>query len=115
MFKEIINRAGTNGIEKVSVEDGTLYGFTEFYDKQSLNINERIRRSGMLEKGALGLHDNADIRMTISCPSVSQWSYFKKDHPDTYKLLMSSDEQERMSGAKQLQILEPSWVLQSRL
>lgn len=115
MFKEIIGRTGTNGFEKVCIEDGILYGHTEFYDKGTLTQNERIRRSGMLDKGSLGLHDNADLRMTISCPSVTQWNYFKKDYPDVYKLLMSRDSQQRMSGAKQLQILEPSWVVQSRL
>ncbi len=115
MFRKSINRTGFNGVEKVGVEDGVLYGLTEFYDKQSLDINQKIKNSGMLEKGALGLHDNADIRMTISCPSTLQWRYFKKDHAETYKLLMSRDEIERLRGAKQLQILEPDWVVQSRL
>ena len=109
------DQVGTNAVARHGMEDGRYYCETVFHDDSSLDQNQRIRNSGMLEKGRLGLHDNEDIRMTISCPSTLQWSLFKSQHPETYVLLKSSDESERVRGARQLQILKPAWVVQSRL
>lgn len=99
----------------VKVEDGKLHAKTTFYDDESLNQNDRIRNSGMLDKAKLGVHQDEDVRMAISCPSVVQWNTFKKKNSATYKLLMSCNETERMRGAKQVQILHPDWVVYERL
>ncbi len=107
--------SGTNSIQREGWEDGEYYCETKFFDTKSLEQNAKIRNSGMLDDGALGLHDNADIRMAISCPSTLQWSIFCKKNADTYKLIKSTDEQERIKGARQLQILHPSWVVFDRL
>ncbi len=97
------------------VEDDKLFVHTTNFDDRALDQNERIRSSGILDKGKLGLHGDEDIRMAISCPSVVQWNTFKKKHYDTYKLITSRLEDERMKGCKQLQILEPAWVVMERL
>lgn len=96
-------------------EDGKFYVKTTFHDDAALRQNERIRSSGMLEKGRLGLHDNEDIRATISCPSVTQWNIFKKKFREVYKMLNSRDESERMSAVKRIQIIHPDWIVQERL
>ena len=104
-----------NNIEKIAFEDGTLYVHQTYYDDASLERNKQIRNSAIMDKLKLGLHENEDVRMAISCPSLMQWNRFKKLHPETYALLMSNREEERVRGARQLQILEPAWVVQSRL
>ncbi len=96
-------------------EDGVFYVHTTFNDDAALEQNERIRRSGMLDNGKLGLHDDEDIRFVISVPSNLQWEMFKRKHLETYKLIVSRIEAERMKGCKQLQILEPAWVVMERL
>jgi len=111
---EVIDRAG-NTITKVVREGDELFAQTLVNESESLEKNKVIRNSGMLEKGELGLHDQADIRMAISCPSTIQWAVFKKKHADTYDLIMSKLEHERMRGAKLLQILHPDWVVMSRM
>ena len=108
-------RVSRNAISHVKKEDGKAYCHTVFHDDASLDQNQRIRSSGMLEKGKLGLHDNEDLRMVISCPDTLQWAIFKKKNPETYRLLKSADEAERMKGALQIQLLHPAWVVQSRL
>jgi len=99
---------------RVKTEDGKLYAHTIFNDDKSLEQNNKIRLSGMLDRAKLNLHDNEDVRGAISCPSSLQWSIFKKKHLDTYKLIMSKDESDRMKGMAQIEILEPSWVIYSR-
>ena len=106
---------GTNSKSRVITQGDTLYVHSIYDDKQSLDQNSRIRNSGMMDNGQLSLHNDADIRMSISCPSVEQWTVFKRKHSGSYQLLMSSKEEERMRGAKQLQILHPEWVVYSRL
>ena len=99
---------------RVKTEDGKLYAHTIFNDDQSLEQNNKIRLSGMLDRAKLNLHDNEDIRAAISCPSVFQWSIFKKKHFDTYKMLTSKEEVQRIKGIRQLEILHPDWVIYSR-
>ena len=110
-----LERSGSNAISNHVVEDSKLYCHTVFHDDSALNQNERIRNSGMLEKAQLGLHDDEDVRMVISCPSTLQWAVFKRKHGETYRLIKSADEGERIQGARQLQLLHPDWVVQSRL
>lgn len=107
---------GTNAVRVEGFEDGKYHAKTTFFDDDALEHNKKIRNSGMLEKSALGLHDNADVRMAISCPSTTQWMYFKSKHYETYKLLTSqTSEEDRMKGARQLQLLHPDWVVFERL
>jgi hypothetical protein len=105
---------GSNSKTIGKSEDGKFYVQTTFYDDAALHRNNDIRLSGMLNKGKLGLHDNEDIRGVISCPSVEQWNIFKKKHKPTMDLLNSKDESTRMKGFKQVEILEPNWVVYSR-
>ena len=106
---------GSNSITQARSEDGLFYVHTEYYDDVALERNKQIASSGMLANMKLGLHDDEDVRMVISCPSTDQWILFKRKNPETYKLLVSTIEAERMKGARQLQILHPAWVVQSRL
>ncbi len=106
---------GTNGATKTVIEGDKLYAHTIFSDDRSLQRNADIKTSGMLENARLGLHDDEDMRMVISCPSTTQWSLFRKKHLETYKLIISTDESERIKGCRQLQILEPAWVVFARL
>jgi len=110
-----ITDVGPNSIQRAVTEDGRLYFHTTYYDDKSLAQNRKIEGSGMLDKAKLGLHDDEDIRMVISCPSTAQWLLFKKKHPETYKLIKSTIEHERMKGARQLMLLHPAWVVQNRL
>jgi len=107
---------GSNSVTLEGMQNGEYYAHTTFYDDDALEKNNKIRTSGMLDKGKLGLHDDEDIRFAISVPSVLQWNMFKKKHLETYKLLTSKNsETDRMKGARQLQILEPAWVVFDRL
>jgi len=106
---------GSNSVTRARSEDGLFYVHTVFNDDKALAQNRKIEGSGMLDKGKLGLHDDEDIRMVISCPSTEQWMLFKKKHPETYKLIKSTIEHERMKGARQLMLLHPAWVCYSRL
>ncbi len=107
---------GTNAVTLEGFEDNKYYAKTTFYDDKALEQNKKIRNSGMLDDSKLGLHLDEDIRMAISIPSTLQWSIFCKKNADTYKLLTSStSESDRMKGARQLQILHPSWVVFDRL
>ena len=104
------------GYRQTVKKEGDLHVFkTQYFDKESLAINDRIRKSGMLNKAELGLHDDADIRMAISFPSVVLFSAFKKKHPDIYEMLHSKDEAVRMRGAKQLQLVHPEYCVYDRL
>lgn len=105
---------------KAKSEDGKFYVHTIFHDDEALNQNDRIRSSGMLEKGTLGLHENEDYRAVISCPDMIQWTIFKKKHLETYRLLTKKgtsqdDEVDRRKGITQLEILHPAWVIYKRL
>ena len=111
-MKEQINHHATTDYIR---QDDKLYIHTKFNDDHALHQNQRIRNSGMLDKGKLGIHQGEDIRMAISCPDTVQWGLFKKKHKETHDLLFSKNEAERMKGARQLQILKPSWVVYSRL
>lgn len=106
--------AGTNGTTLTGIEDGKLQCRTIFHDDKSLEQNNKIRLSGMMEKAKLGLHDNEDMRYVLSIPSTLQWQIFKKKNPDIYKLIKSSEEAERMRGCKLLHLLEPDWVIMHR-
>ena len=112
---DTIIAVGSNSVTRATLDGKRLNVHTTFEDDASLAQNRRIQDSGLLDKHRLGLHDDADTRAVFSCPSVNQWNLFKRDHPDTYKLLISRNETERMNGARQLSILKPSWVIQSRL
>jgi len=108
--------SGTNSVQREGWEDGEYYCETEFFDKKQLEQNDKIRNSGMLDKGVLNLHDGADYRAVISIPSTLQYSIFKIKHHETYKLLTSVDsEEDRLKGIRQLAIIEPDWVIYSRL
>ena len=115
MYKDIIN-VGANSVTRFYRNDSdTMLKDTTFYDDKSLDQNARIRSDGMLEKGTLGLHDDASYRMVFSIPSVEQYNHWKYQNPEDYNLLMSKTEHERMRGAKRLQILHPDWVVMERL
>jgi len=108
-------KTGNNAVTREVMQDGTLYAHTVFQDDKALARNADIKTSGMLANAKLGLHDDEDMRMVISCPSTLQWATFRRKHAETYKLITSSDESERMKGCHQLQILEPAWVVFARL
>lgn len=101
----------TNLIE----EDGKLFAKTTFHDDAALQRNKDIADSGMLEKGTLGIHDDADFRAVISCPSVFQWNLFKRDYPDLMEAIEHGPEQAMRSAIKRLSILHPGWVVYDRL
>jgi len=103
-----------NSVTRARSEAGKFYVEQTFYDDMSLEQNQRIRNSKMLERAKLGLHDNEDIRGVISCPSTEQWMIFKKKHTETYKLLTSKLEAERMKGLRQVSLLKPAWVIYDR-
>jgi len=118
-LSEIIERTNERTV-KAKSEDGKFYVETLFHDDEALRQNDRIRSSGMLDKGKLGLHENEDYRAVISIPDVLQWNIFKKKHNDTYKLLTIkgttlADEALRAKGITQLDILHPGWVIYKRL
>lgn len=100
---------------EVKTEDGKTYAKTTIHDDAALERVKRLKHEAVLDKARLGIHDNADLRMVISCPSIVLWNYFKRDHPKTYSLLNSKDESERMKGAKQVQFIHPEWIIQERL
>ncbi len=107
-------RVGTNAVQREGWEDGEYWCETTFHDEKSLENNQKIKHSGMLKNHTLGLHDNEDTRAVVSCPSTMQWNIFKSKHRETYKLILSKIEAERMKGVRQLQLLEPDWVLMTR-
>lgn len=112
-MSEIIERSNQHHVRTKS-EDGKFYAQTVFYDDKSLEQNNKIRLSGMLEKSRLGLHENEDVRCVVSCPSTLQWTIFKKKFPEVYKLITSKYEHERMKGVAQLEIVHPDWVVYAR-
>lgn len=93
---------------------GKYYIHTHFDDDHILRQTQRLRESELHNKATMGIHDNADLRYAFSCPDTTQWSFFRKKHPETYKLLKSNNEYERLKGAKQLSILHPEWIVQTR-
>jgi hypothetical protein len=95
-------------------QDNKLYVDTQFNNKASLDINKKIRNSRMLDKLKLGLHDNEDVRGTLSIPSNLEWQLFKRKHPDIYNDLKAPQEADRMSALRRIQMLEPEWVLMER-
>tara|TARA_R110000796_G_scaffold101866_6_gene210638 strand:+ start:3269 stop:3613 length:345 start_codon:yes stop_codon:yes gene_type:complete len=99
---------------RLVTEGSTLYVDTQFHNKASLEINKKIRNSQMLDKLKLGLHDNEDVRATLSIPSNMEWELFKKKHPDIYNDLKAPQETDRMSALRRIQLLEPEWVLMER-
>lgn len=117
MSTRLDNIADVSGITvtRMGHEDGKLCVHRTFHDDYALEKAKRLRESNIMAKAKLSLHDNEDIRFAISCPSTEQWILFKRDHRDTYKLLTSRHEQERMKGARQIQLLHPEWVVQERL
>jgi len=100
---------------QVKTEDGITYAKTVFQDDKALEKVARLRHENVLDKGKLGVHDDADLRMVFSCPSLVMWNFFKRDHPQTYKLMNSTSEDDRMKGSKQLQILHPEWCVYTRV
>lgn len=121
MNKSVIDIDPSSRSVTTSELDGKkLWVNTKFHDDVSLAQNRKIQNSGMLDKAKLGLHDDEDIRLVVSCPSGAQWSLFRKKHPDVYALLTTRGGSEdadrsRMKGALQLSLLEPEWVIQTRL
>jgi len=113
-LSNIIDVSG-NSITRGKSEDGKFYSQTTFYDDKALAKSRKLSDSGLLDKATLGLHDDADLRMVINVPSNEQWLLFQRRHPEVYKLLTSKLDTERMNGARKLSILEPAWVVQSRL
>jgi hypothetical protein len=95
-------------------EGGTLFIDTQYHNQHSLNVNKKIRDSHMLDKMKLGLHDNEDVRATLSIPSNLEWTAFKNKHPDIYNDLKAPQEADRMNALRRIQILEPEWVLMER-
>ena len=107
---------GNHATRRVAIEDGVLYGHTVFNDDAALERNKQIRDHGMVgNKAALGIHDEADLRMTISCPDVTQWNLFKRKHPEIARGLHSKDESIRMKACAALKQHHPEWVIQERL
>ena len=94
---DVVHR-GTNSVATAHLDDNKLYVHTEYFDDAALERNRQLRNAGILDKGKLGLHENEDIRMAFSCPSLEQWNRFKKHHPETHALLTSTVEAERMRG-----------------
>ena len=113
-LSNIIDVSG-NSITRGKSEDGKFYTQTTFYDDNALAKSRKLADSGLLDKSKLGLHDDADIRMVVNVPSTEQWMLFQRTHPEVYKLLTSRLDDERMKGARKLSILQPAWVVQSRL
>lgn len=111
----MLERVSSTGVNRIKSEDGKMYIHTVFHDDAALARIQDLKNSGMLTKQKLGIHEDEDVRMVISCPDTLQWHFFAKKYPDIYKSLRSRDEKERMSAAKQLQILHPEWVAMSRL
>jgi hypothetical protein len=101
--------------QRVLRQDSTIVVQTTHFDDAALERNKQIRNAGLIDKGKMALHENEDIRMVISCPDTMQWTMFKRAYPDIYKLILSKDESERVSGCRKLQILHPEWVVQERL
>lgn len=100
---------------QVKTEDGITYAKTVFNDSMALDRVKRLRDGSVLDRAKFGMHDDADLRLVISCPSVVLWGYFKRDHAKTYELLNSKDETERMKGAREMQFIHPEWCIMSRL
>ena len=113
--KDIVDFGGNAVTKLVRTDADTLVKHTEFFDDASLIRNEQIRKSKMLERGTLGLHENADYRMVISVPSQDQYDLWKAKNPGDYELLMSKNLDERLRGAKRLQFTHPQWVLYDRV
>jgi hypothetical protein len=101
--------------QRILREDSYLVVQTTHYDDENLERNKQLRNEGFIDKAKFALHDNEDIRMMISIPDGLQWSIFKRRFPEIYKLIMSKDETDRMSGCRKLQLLHPEWVVQERL
>lgn len=108
-------RISNNATQRVVTHGNELYIQTDFADDAALERNKQIKAAALLDKAKLKLHDDEDVRMIISCPDGIQWSLFKRQHEETYKLIHSRLEEERMKGCRQLQILHPEWVVQERL
>lgn len=100
---------------QLKTENGVTYAKTVFQDDAALSRIKALRDEKVLDKAQLALHDNADLRLVVSCPSLVMWNFFKRDHAATYKLLHSDNEHERMKGAKQVEFLHPEWCIYSRL
>ena len=114
-MSETRERVSRSAIQRVVSQDNKLYIQTNFADDYALERNKQIKAAALLDKAKFNLHDGEDIRMIISCPDTLQWTLFKRDHKETYKLILSRREEERMKGCRQLQILHPEWVIQERL
>lgn len=99
---------------RVLTEDGITYAHTKFHDDAALEKVKRLRDEHVLAKATLGVHDDADMRMIISCPSIVQWNYFKRDYPEVYERISSTVEDTRMKGCRELEILHPEWVVYFR-
>lgn len=102
-------------LNNVYRDGGKIISHQIHHDDHALEKVHRLRSSQILDKAKLGLHENEDIRLAISCPSVVQWNRFKRENPDIATMLRSRDESERMKAARMILILQPTWVAQSRL
>ena len=102
-------------VEVTEEEDGVLYVNKIFNNKKALEQNKAMRNMNIMRNGHLGLHDNADIRMGLSVPSNLEWELFKSKNPDIYQDLKSKHETDRMNACMRIAMLEPEWVVQTRL
>jgi len=115
-FNDIVDY-GSNSITRFFRNDkDTMLKQTTFYDDKALALNDKIRKSGILENHTSNIFDEHahDTRALISCPSVEQWELFKKQEPEVMKNLYSKDRDERMSAVKAIGLLHPSWLVYYR-
>tara|TARA_R110000868_G_scaffold364240_2_gene627101 strand:+ start:1195 stop:1515 length:321 start_codon:yes stop_codon:yes gene_type:complete len=105
----------SNHVTHIKTEDGNLYANTIFYDDAANEKTKRLRESELLSRAKLSVHEDEDIRFSFSIPSVFQYNLFTRDNPETFKLMQSKVEHERMRGAKQFQLLHPEWCISARV
>ena len=110
----IVGRGSNSVTQYTRINDDQVVEHTRFFNDDALKQNARIRESDLMDKHQLGLHDNADTRAAFSFPSIEEYNLFKIKDPETYQLLMSKNEYERIRGAKQLQILHPEYCVYNR-
>ena len=99
---------------KRAVLDGKrLYVHTLVHDDPIIELNKKIALERALERTKMPFHDNADVRAHIQV-DPELWARFKREHPDVYKLMNSTSEDDRMRGVRKLHILHPEWVTYAR-
>jgi hypothetical protein len=112
-MSEFIEKSRTKSV-RVKTEDGKLYVQTVFNDDANLALAKKLRDSELLNRARLKVHDNADIRAQIMCPTGEQWILFQRQFPEVYKNLHSTNEEDRMRAVTSISILHPEWVVYAR-